>query len=106
VIAPLDDAQDIVPQILVRDIPGFTPRCLSSADTQPLSLADGMEHQSLVYADDVIIQRPDFPRPSRQVALQEIPEFAFPDETNSGAVLLPNSETPLAQPVSTAVFSR
>ena len=82
----LDHPQDIGIQVLAGDIPRISRGILYTPDTQSLPLADGVEHQPRVHANDFIIPCPDFTCLLRQVLRQKITKLALPDETDAGAV--------------------
>ena len=54
-IMALSDDQRIVGQILAGNIPGFAAAGTPAADAKSLPLADGMEHQTGVFAEQFAV---------------------------------------------------
>ena len=82
----LANVQDVIVQVLVQRVPGSFGITLDAADSKALPLPQRMEHQALVFADDLVIGGPDFTRLRRQVLAQESSEVTLTDETDTGAV--------------------
>src|SRR6185369_5579873 len=58
------------------------------ADSQTLTLADGVEHKSHVAADFLAVERPHLAGVGRQVTVQEFAERSLTDEADAGGILL------------------
>ncbi len=80
--------QDIVFQILTRDIPWLVAGIATAADAESLALADRVVHQPTVFADGLAFRCLHQSRVCRQVSGQEFPERAFTNETDASAVFL------------------
>ena len=85
-VQALGHDQLVLLQALVDNIPGFIATTVGTANTETLSLADGVVHQAAVFTDDSAVDGHDLPRLCRNKTLQKIPELALTDKTDAGAV--------------------
>src|SRR5690606_34099387 len=88
VVVALADNQHIALEVLAQHIPGVITGTLQPTDAQPLALADGVVHESVVTTDDITFGGFNVAGLSRQVALEEVGEAPLADETDTGRVLL------------------
>ena len=86
VIYSLRNDQSIVVQRLCDDIPWFIAAFFGTTNAEALALADGVIHQSTVLTEFATVYADNFSGLRRNKTLQKIPELAFTDEADSGAV--------------------
>ncbi len=87
-IVPLHHDQLVGRHVLLRDVPRRTITRLAPADADALALADRVEHQPDVLADDGSLGRAHKSGLARQITIEELSKRPLADETDAGRVLL------------------
>ena len=85
-IIALTDDQLVVFQVLGQYVPRVVARVFQTADAEPLALADGVIHQSMMVADDFAFGRLDLAGLGGQVLLEKVAETTLTDEADAGGV--------------------
>ncbi len=80
--------QHVAFDLFVDHIPGLFGGIFAPADTEPLALAQGVIHQTLMLADHLAIHGLDFTGLGGQELGQEVLELALADKADTGGVFL------------------
>ena len=83
----LADVEYVIDQILVQNIPGCFGEPLHATDPQALTLAQCVEHQTLVLANYLALARMYLAGLCRQIFAQKSREITLANKADSGAVL-------------------
>ena len=83
---PLRDNERISRKVLIDNIPGFVIARRCSANSESLSLANGVIHEPAVFSQFDAIDSIYISRLSRDEALQEVLEFTLANETDAGTI--------------------
>src|SRR5262245_42621830 len=87
-LVALHHEQLVAVEILVGDVPRFSVAALRSADAESRALADRVEGEPDVAADDALFRRADRAGRAREVVVQELAERPLADEADPGRVFL------------------
>ena len=85
-VSPLNHNKFIGREIFLNDIPGFFFLPCDATNTQPLSLADGVIHQAMMFAQGFAIRCFDQSGLSGEVLLQKILKAPLADKADACAV--------------------
>ena len=87
-IVTLADNKYVALEVLAQDIPGVITGARQAADTQPLTLTDGVVHEPVMLANHLAGRGFDVAGLGRQILLEEVAEAALANKTDAGGILL------------------
>lgn len=87
-IVALHDVERVRRDVLRGDEPRFAAAVLAAAEADALALAERIEREADVLADELAVRRLHRARFRRQIAVQEVAERPLADEADAGRILL------------------
>ena len=87
-LVALGNDQPVRSRILFHHIPGFTGITRFPTNTQPLALAQGIEHQAEMTTQPLTANAVDLTRPGRLIMTQEFSKPPLADKADAGTVFL------------------